>query len=48
VALGDVAGKTRHMPDAFLLADRNQLSEQAMAYLKRLVPKKYEVGQPFV
>ena len=27
---------------------RNQLSEQAMAYLKRLVPKKYEVGQPFV
>ncbi len=48
VALGDVAGKTRHMPDDFLLADRNQLSEQAMAYLKRLVPKKYEVGQPFV
>ena len=46
--LANVAGKTRHMPDDFLLADDNQLSGAGMAYLKRLVPKKYEVGKPFV
>ena len=48
VPLDAVAGKTRHMPDDFLQPDANQLSETGMAYLKRLVPEKYEVGKPFV
>ena len=34
----------RRFPDA----DENQLSETGMAYLNRLVPKKFEVGKPFV
>lgn len=48
VPLKNVAGKTRHMPDDFLLPDANQLSDAGMAYLKRLVPEKYKVGKPFV
>jgi ATP-dependent phosphofructokinase / diphosphate-dependent phosphofructokinase len=48
VPLADVAGKTRHMPDNFLLPDGNNLSDAGMAYLKRLAPKKYEIGKPFV
>ena len=48
VPLASVAGKTRHMPEDFMLPDANQLSEKGMAYLKRLVPKKYKVGKPFV
>ncbi|OQM75575.1 diphosphate--fructose-6-phosphate 1-phosphotransferase [Manganibacter manganicus] len=48
VPLAAVAGKTRHMPDDFLQAGSNQLSEAATAYLKRLVPEKYEIGEPFV
>jgi len=48
VPLENVAGKTRHMPDDFLLADRNQLSETGRAYFKRLVPEQYKVGKPFV
>ncbi|MGB3418814.1 MAG: 6-phosphofructokinase, partial [Mesorhizobium sp.] len=48
VPLASVAGKTRHMPDDFMQADANQLSEKGMAYLKRLVPEKYKVGKPFV
>lgn len=48
VPLENVAGKTRHMPDDFLLPDRNQLSEAGMAYFRRLVPKKFEIGRPFV
>ncbi len=48
VPLGAVAGKTRHMPADFLLADANQLAAPALAYLKRLVPPKYQVGRPFV
>ncbi|MET0597706.1 MAG: diphosphate--fructose-6-phosphate 1-phosphotransferase [Mesorhizobium sp.] len=48
VPLSAVAGKTRHMPDDFLLADRNQLSDAGMAYLQRLIPEKYEIGRPFV
>jgi 6-phosphofructokinase 1 len=48
VPLKNVAGKTRHMPDDFMQADANQLSEAGMAYLKRLVPEKYKVGKPFV
>jgi 6-phosphofructokinase 1 len=48
VPLINVAGKTRHMPDDFLRAEDNQLSEAGLAYLKRLVPGKYTVGKPFV
>ena len=48
VPLTNVAGKTRHMPDDFLKPDENQLSESGLAYLKRLLPKKFEVGKPFV
>lgn len=48
VPLANVAGKTRHMPDNFMLPDVNQISEDAMAYLRRLVPRKFEIGRPFV
>lgn len=48
VPLKNVAGKTRHMPNDFMQADANQLSDKGMAYLKRLVPEKYKVGEPFV
>ena len=48
VPLSNVAGKTRHMPDDFLKPDENQMSETGLAYLKRLLPKKFEVGKPFV
>jgi 6-phosphofructokinase 1 len=48
VPLANVAGKTRHMPDDFLLPDVNQPAKAGMAYLNRLIPVKYEVGRPFV
>jgi ATP-dependent phosphofructokinase / diphosphate-dependent phosphofructokinase len=48
VPLSNVAGKTRHMPADFLKPDENHLSETGMAYFKRLLPKKFEVGKPFV
>lgn len=48
VALGDVAGKTRHMPENFMKPDVSDISGDGMAYLKRLIPRKYTVGKPFV
>ena len=48
VPLAAVAGKTRHMPDDFLLADANRLSDKGTSYFKRLVPTKFEIGRPFV
>jgi ATP-dependent phosphofructokinase / diphosphate-dependent phosphofructokinase len=48
VPLSNVAGKTRHMPDDFLKADENRISPTGLAYLQRLLPKKFEVGKPFV
>ncbi len=48
VPLANVAGKTRHMPDNFLKPDENALSSAGQAYFKRLLPKKFEVGKPFV
>jgi 6-phosphofructokinase 1 len=48
VPLSNVAGKTRHMPDDFLKAGENQLSETGLAYFTRLLPQKFEVGKPFV
>ena len=48
VPLSNVAGKTRHMPDDFLMSGENQLSETGLAYFERLLPRKFEVGKPFV
>ena len=48
VPLSSVAAKTRHMPDDFLDPRANVLSEKGLAYLSRLVPRKFEVGKPFV
>ena len=48
VPLSNVAGKTRHMPDDFLDPDESRLSDAGLAYLRRLLPKKFEVGKPFV
>ncbi|MBL8582332.1 MAG: diphosphate--fructose-6-phosphate 1-phosphotransferase [Rhizobiaceae bacterium] len=48
VPLGNVAGKTRHMPDSFLEADTNRLSTEGLAYFERLLPRKFDVGKPFV
>ncbi|MBA3447910.1 MAG: diphosphate--fructose-6-phosphate 1-phosphotransferase [Pseudaminobacter sp.] len=48
VPLAKVAGKTRHMPEDFMLPGINQVSEAGMAYLNRLIPGKYEIGRPFV
>jgi 6-phosphofructokinase 1 len=38
VPLAAVAGKTRHMPDDFLLPDEDQVSDACLNYLKRLLP----------
>ncbi|WP_315918970.1 diphosphate--fructose-6-phosphate 1-phosphotransferase [Mesorhizobium sp. SP-1A] len=48
VPLASVAGKTRHMPADFLKPDVNELADPGLAYLKRLVPAKYQIGKPFV
>jgi ATP-dependent phosphofructokinase / diphosphate-dependent phosphofructokinase len=48
VPLGNVAGKTRHMPEDFLQPEENRLSEAGMAYVGRLLPRKFTVGKPFV
>ena len=48
VPLANVAGKTRHMPEDFMLPGVSQVSEAGMAYLNRLIPGKYEIGRPFV
>jgi 6-phosphofructokinase len=48
VPLINVAGKTRHMPADFLDAAGTGLSATGRAYFDRLVPKKYDVGKPFV
>jgi len=48
VPLSSVAAKTRHMPDDYLDATGTSLSAKGMAYMERLVPRKYKVGKPFV
>jgi 6-phosphofructokinase 1 len=48
VPLGNVAAKTRHMPDNFLDKDGTHLSKAGMAYFSRLIPRKFETGKPFV
>ena len=46
--LSSVAAKTRHMPDDYLDAEGTGLTDKGMAYLERLVPKKFAVAKPFV
>jgi 6-phosphofructokinase len=48
VPLANVAGKTRHMPASYLDADGTSLSAEGVAYMERLVPRKFDVGKPFV
>jgi 6-phosphofructokinase 1 len=48
VPLINVAGKTRHMPEDFLDAAGTDLAPAGRAYFDRLVPKKYDIGKPFV
>jgi hypothetical protein len=48
VPLSNVAAKTRHMPDDYITAEGTGLTTKGMAYLERLVPKKFAVGKPFV
>lgn len=48
VPLSSVAAKTRHMPDDYLDETGTALSDKGKAYMERLVPKKYDVGMPFV
>jgi len=48
VPLANVAGKTRHMPDDYLVPGESRLSETGYAYINRLIPRKYKVGKPFV
>lgn len=48
VALDAVAGKTRHMPEDFLMAEESRLSQTGLAYLNRLLPRRYDPAKPFV
>lgn len=48
VPLADVAGKTRHLSDDFLLPDANQVSAHCMTYLQRLLPRRFDPAKPFV
>lgn len=48
VPLGNVAAKTRHMPDNFLTKDGTSLTKAGVDYFERLIPKKYDTGRPFV
>lgn len=48
VPLGNVAAKTRHMPDNFLNKEGTDLAKAGVAYFERLIPRKFETGRPFV
>lgn len=48
VPLAHVAGKTRHMPDAFLQPDEGRLSDEGTAYFDRLVPRRFTAEEPLV
>jgi ATP-dependent phosphofructokinase / diphosphate-dependent phosphofructokinase len=47
VPLDRVAGKTRHMPDAFF-AGRNAISDEGRRYFRRLLPARPDIFSPFV
>ncbi|MBA8903590.1 diphosphate--fructose-6-phosphate 1-phosphotransferase [Phyllobacterium sp. P30BS-XVII] len=46
VPLANVAGKTQHLPDNFLLDDTNQISAACHAYFERLLPKRFTLAEP--
>lgn len=48
VPLSAVAGRTRHMPADFLDADENRVAPAGLAYLERLLPRKFDPAKPFV
>jgi 6-phosphofructokinase 1 len=48
VPLDAVAGKTRTMPDAFLNAGGNTLSDEGSGYFRRLLRHPPDVFTPFV
>lgn len=48
VPLGNVAARTRHMPEDFLNRDGTRLAKAGIDYFNRLIPRKYEIGRPFV
>lgn len=48
VPLGNVAAKTRHMPEDFLNKEGTGLSKTGVAYFDRLIPAKYDLARPFV
>ena len=48
VPLANVAGKTRYMPNDYMLPDFNHLSEKGIDYLRRLVPSRFKIDRPFV
>lgn len=47
VALDQVAGRTRHMPDSFF-AGSNAVSDEGRAYFRRLLPPRPDIFTPFV
>ncbi len=48
VPLEAVAGRTRHLPEEFLMAGEDRISEACAAYLGRLLPKRPDFLPPFV
>ena len=48
VPLGNVAAKTRHMPDDFLDKAGTGLSQKGVDYFNRLIPNPLKLGRPFV
>ena len=47
VALDQVAGRTRHMPDSFFTG-ANAVSDEGRAYFRRLLPPRPDIFTPFV
>ncbi len=48
IPLASVAAKTRHMPSEFYDPTTAQVTEAGLAYFRRLLPPRPEVGVPFV
>ena len=47
VALDQVAGRTRHMPDSFF-DGTNAVSDEGRRYFRRLLPRRPDMFLPFV
>lgn len=48
VPLSAVAGRTRHLPADFMMPDENRVAPAGMAYLERLLPRRFDPARPFV